>query len=251
MVVPVSVERHIPHGQTGFGRRRRGRRPEHTTVRRGERLRLMVVALHVRIMGGLAFALRLGRAMVMVFVTSKARNQSHRDHGSYHGVGAEQHQRSAKTRNPFCPTASKPRPCRAHDDVALQQQDTDAGGLHDFGLPGMGSKGRAGGPGQDPQSGRTGIGHNPGSEHQPRRPRPSKERPNQLKNRDRGKEHPRRQPIPPMHRRDGEMDHRRTNGGDRRTPSSQPTVGTCPSFGGSRHCLNGHTALVGSTSSNA
>jgi len=202
------------------------------------------MALHVRITVHVCLlrgvTLRLGRtSVVMLVVTLQAGRQAHRHGAGHHGVGAHQHQRPSETRDLFWLMLPRPRPPCAHDDVALQQQHTNARGPHCFRLTSGRPDGRSCDAGRHPQRGRARVGRNPGREDQGARPRPSDKGPNQLEHGECRKEDPRRQPIPPVHRRDGEMDHGRTQRSDRRAASSQPAIGLRRFFGG--HIVDHHT----------
>ncbi len=189
---------------------------------------MVMMAVRVLAMRRRVFTFRLGCHGVVV--VPQARSHSYRPRSSDHRAGSEQNQRASKTRHLCCPTASTP-PCCTHDDIALEQQCTDAGGLHRFRFTGVWAEWHAHGPRPNPKDGDPDVGKDPDSQHRHRRTDPSNESPNQLEHRDRGKEEPCGQPIPPVRRKDGEVDHRRANRSNRRGTSSQPDVGLRVSFG--------------------
>ena len=86
--------------------------------------------------------------------------------------------------------ASEPPPRCTHDDVALEQQCTDAGGRYCFRFTGVRAEWLARRPGPGPECSETGVGNNPGSQRYHRRTSPGEKPPNQLEHRDRGKEEP-------------------------------------------------------------
>lgn len=72
----------------------------------------------------------------MMMVTLRAGHHADRDRTGHHGVGAKQDQCPSEAGNLLGMTLSGPRQRRAHDDVALHQQNTDAGRPDSFGLTG-------------------------------------------------------------------------------------------------------------------
>ena len=166
--------------------------------------------------------LSAGRRVVVVL---RARSHPYRRGGSNHGANAARHHGAYEARQWFGSAAAVPRPARTHDDVALEQEHAEPGGVHNFGFAGVRAEGHAFSPRLSPKRCGTDIGRDPDSEYCRGRPNPHHERPNQLEQGNRGEEQASRCPILPVRRKDGEVNHRCAERRYPRKSSSQPAIG--------------------------